>query len=172
MVTQTNRFKAAAPGALVANMTSAYSGIRWGTGLPRQAQYEHTQSRIGGSLWEQQMRYLENSPIFRVDRVQTPILMLHNDNDDAVPWYQGIEYYLGLRRLGKEVYMFNYNGEPHGIRKRQNQKDYTRRLQEFFDHKLKGAPAPEWMEKGIPYLQREKEKEKYKPAADLSEKRN
>lgn len=169
MVTQTNRFKAAAPGALVANMTSAYSGIRWGTGLPRQAQYEHTQSRIGGSLWEQQMRYLENSPIFRVDRVQTPILMLHNDNDDAVPWYQGIEYYLGLRRLGKEVYMFNYNGEPHGIRKRQNQKDYTRRLQEFFDHKLKGAPMPDWMQKGIPYLQREKEKEKYvKPAADLS----
>ncbi len=169
MVTQTNRFKAAAPGALVANMTSAYSGIRWGSGLPRQAQYEHTQSRIGGSLWEQQMRYLENSPIFRVDRVETPILMLHNDADDAVPWYQGIEYYLGLRRLGKEAYMFNYNGELHGLRKRQNQKDYTRRLQEFFDHKLKGAPMPEWMKKGIPYLQREKEKEKYaKPAADLS----
>lgn len=170
MVTQTNRFKAAAPGALVANMTSAYSGIRWGTGLPRQFQYEHTQSRIGGSLWEQQMRFLENSPIFRVDRVQTPILMLHNDADDAVPWYQGIEYYLGLRRLGKEVYMFNYNGEPHGIRKRQNQKDYARRLQEFFDHKLKGASMPEWMEKGIPYLQREKEKEKYKPAAEVSQK--
>lgn len=170
MVTQTNRFKAAAPGALVANMTSAYSGIRWGTGLPRQFQYEHTQSRIGGNLWEQPMRFLENSPIFRVDRVQTPILMLHNDNDDAVPWYQGIEYYLGLRRLGKEVYMFNYNGEPHGIRKRQNQKDYARRLQEFFDHKLKGAPMPEWMEKGIPYLQREKEKEKYKPAAEVTQK--
>ena len=170
MVTQTNRFKAAAPGALVANMTSAYSGIRWGTGLPRQAQYEHTQSRIGGSLWEQPMRFLENSPIFRIDRVQTPILMLHNDGDDAVPWYQGIEYYLGLRRLGKEVYMFNYNGEPHGIRKRQNQKDYARRLQEFFDYELKGTTKPEWMEKGIPYLQREKEKEKYKTAVDMSQK--
>ncbi|MBI1762866.1 MAG: S9 family peptidase [Acidobacteria bacterium] len=170
MVTQTNRFKAAAPGALVANMTSAYSGIRWGTGLPRQAQYEHTQSRIGGSLWEQPMRFLENSPIFRIDRITTPILMLHNDADDAVPWYQGIEYYLGLRRLGKEVYFFSYNGEPHGIRRRANQKDYTRRLQEFFDHKLKGAPMPEWMEKGIPYLEREKEKEKYKPAADVANK--
>jgi len=90
MVTQTNRFKAAAPGALVANMTSAYSGIRWGSGLSRQFQYEHTQSRIGGSLWEYPMRYLENSPVFRVDRVQTPILMIHNDADDAVPWYQGI----------------------------------------------------------------------------------
>jgi len=162
MVTQTNRFKAAAPGALVANMTSAYSGIRWGTGLPRQFQYEHTQSRIGGNLWEYPMRYLENSPVFRADRVQTPLLMIHNDEDDAVPWYQGIEYFLALRRLNKEVYMFSYNGEKHGLRKRINQRDYTRRLQEFFDHFLKGAPAPEWMEKGIPYLQREKEKEKYR----------
>jgi len=169
MVTQTNRFRAAAPGALVANMTSAYSGIRWGPGLPRQFQYEHTQSRIGGSLWEYPMRFLENSPVFRADRVQTPILMLHNDGDDAVPWYQGIEYFLALRRLGKEVYMFNYNGEPHGLRRRPNQKDYTMRLQQFFDHFLKGAPRPEWMEKGIPFLQREKEKEKYKTASDAKE---
>ncbi len=170
MVTQTNRFRAAAPGALVGNMTSAYSGIRWGTGLPRQFQYEHTQSRIGGNLWEYTMRFIENSPVFHADRVRTPILMLHNDNDDAVPWYQGIEYYLALRRLGKEVYMFNYNGEYHGLRRRQNQKDYTRRIQEFFDHNLKGAPKPEWMEKGILYLQREKEKEKYKTISDLKEK--
>ena len=162
MVTQTNRFKAAAPGAVVANMTSAYSGIRWGTGLPRQFQYERSQSRIGGSLWEYPLRFLDNSPIFRADRVETPLLMIHNDEDDAVPWYQGIEYFLALRRLGKEAYLFSYNGEKHGLRKRINQKDYTRRLQEFFDHFLKGAPAPEWMEKGIPYLQREKEKEKYR----------
>jgi dipeptidyl aminopeptidase/acylaminoacyl peptidase len=166
MVTQTNRFKAAAPGALVANMTSAYSGIRWGTGLPRQFQYERSQSRIGGSLWEYPLRFLDNSPIFRADRVETPLLMIHNDEDDAVPWYQGIEYFLALRRLGKEAYMFTYNGEKHGLRRRINQKDYTRRLQEFFDHFLKGAPAPEWMEKGIPYLQREKEKEKYRTSED------
>jgi dipeptidyl aminopeptidase/acylaminoacyl peptidase len=164
MVTQTNRFKAAAPGALVSNMTSAYSGIRWGTGLPRQFQYERTQSRIGGNLWEYPMRFLDNSPVFRADRVETPLLMIHNDADDAVPWYQGIEYYLALRRLGKEAYLFSYNGEKHGLQKRPNQKDYTRRLQEFFDHFLKGAPAPEWMEKGIPYIQREKEKEKYRVA--------
>lgn len=164
MVTQTNRFRAAAPGALVSNMTSAYSGIRWGTGLPRQFQYEQSQSRIGGSLWDYPLRYLENSPVFRADRVETPLLMIHNDEDDAVPWYQGIEYYLALRRLGKEVYMFSYNGEKHGLRKRINQKDYTRRLQEFFDHFLKGAQTTAWMEKGIPYLQREKEKEQYRLA--------
>jgi dipeptidyl aminopeptidase/acylaminoacyl peptidase len=169
MITQTTRFKAAAAGAPVANMTSAYSGIRWGTGLPRQFQYEHTQSRIGGNLWESPMLFLENSPVFLADRVQTPLMMVHNDGDDAVPWYQGIEYFLALRRLGKEVYMFNYNGEPHHIRKRANQKDYTMRLQQYFDHYLKGGPRPEWMEKGIPYLQREREKEKYKATADVKE---
>jgi dipeptidyl aminopeptidase/acylaminoacyl peptidase len=164
MITQTNRFKAVSAGAPVANMTSAYSGIRWGSGLPRQFQYELTQSRIGGNLWQYPRRFLENSPVFMADRVQTPLLMLHNDQDDAVPWYQGIEYFLALRRLGKEVYLFNYNGELHGLRKRVNQKDYTVRLQQFFDHYLKGAPKPAWMEKGIPYLQHEKEKENLQTA--------
>jgi dipeptidyl aminopeptidase/acylaminoacyl peptidase len=164
MITQTNRFKAVAAGAPVSNMTSAYSGIRWGSGLPRQFQYERTQSRIGGTLWQYPMRFVENSPVFMADRVQTPLLMLHNDQDDAVPWYQGIEYFLALRRLGKEVYMFNYNGELHGLRKKANQKDYTMRMQQFFDHHLKGAPKPDWMAKGIPFLDRDKEKEKTKTA--------
>lgn len=162
MVTQTNRFRAAAPGALVANMFSAYNGIRWGSGLPRQFQYEHTQSRIGGTPWDSTQKFMENSPLFYVQNIQTPILMIANDNDDAVPWYQGIEFYLSLRRLNKEVYFFNYNGEFHGLRRRADQKDYTRRMKEFFDHNLKGAPAPEWMQKGIPYLQREKEKDQYR----------
>ena len=162
MITKTDKFKAAAPGALVSNMFSAYNGIRWGTGLPRQFQYERTQSRIGANIWDATDKFMENSPVFHVKNVRTPVLMLHNDNDDAVPWYQGIEFYLSLRRLGKEVYFFNYNGEFHGLRRRQNQEDYSRRMKEFFDTKLKGAPAPEWMVKGIPYLQREKEKLQYR----------
>jgi dipeptidyl aminopeptidase/acylaminoacyl peptidase len=155
MITQTNRFRAAAAGAPVANMTSAYDGIRWGSGLPRQFQYEKTQSRIGGSLWEYPMRFIENSPLFQADRIRTPLLMIHNDADDAVPWYQGIEFFLALRRLGKEVYMFSYNGEPHGLRRRPNQKDYTLRLQQYFDHYLKGSPAPDWMVHGISYLDKQ-----------------
>ncbi len=151
MVTQTNRFRAASAGAPVVNMTSAYDGIRWGPGLPRQFQYEQTQSRIGGTLWQYPSRFIENSPIFMADRVKTPLMMLHNDADDAVPWYQGIEYFLALRRLGKEAYLWNYYGEPHNLRKRVDQKDYCLRLQEFFDYYLKGAPKPDWMEKGIPY---------------------
>ena len=155
MLTRTNRFKAASAGAPVANMISAYDGIRWGSGLPRQFQYERGQSRIGGSPWQMPLRFIENSPIFTADRVTTPLLMIHNDGDDAVPWYQGVEYFLALRRLGKaEVYLFNYNGEPHGLRQRANQKDYTRRLQNFFDHHLKGAPKADWMERGIPFLEK------------------
>jgi len=162
LVTQTNRFKAANAGAPVSNMVSAYGGIRWGTGLPRQFQYEQTQSRIGATLWQTPLKYIENSPVFMADRVQTPLMMLHNDQDDAVPWYQGIEYYLALRRLGKEVYLFNYNGEFHGLRRKATQRDYTVRMQQFFDHHLKGAPMPEWMAKGIPFSEREKEKEAIK----------
>jgi dipeptidyl aminopeptidase/acylaminoacyl peptidase len=171
MVTQTNRFKAAAAGAPVSNMVSAYDGIRWGTGLPRQFQYERTQSRIGGTLWEKPTRFIENSPIFMADRVQTPLLMLHNDQDDAVPWYQGIEYFLALRRLEKECYLFNYNGELHGLRKKANQRDYTMRMQQFFDHHLKGTPKPEWMEKGIPYLERDDEKNRQKATPAAAEKK-
>jgi dipeptidyl aminopeptidase/acylaminoacyl peptidase len=156
LITQTKRFRAAEAGAPVGNMTSAYNGIRWGTGLPRQFQYERAQSRIGASLWDRPLEFFENSPIFHVRNVQTPVLMLHNDQDDAVPWYQGIELYLSLRRNGKEAYLFNYNGERHGIRKRPNQKDWTVRMQQYFDHHLKGAPKPAWMESGIPYLERDK----------------
>ena len=161
LMTQTHLFAAAEAGAPVVDMISAYNGIRWGSGLPRQFQYEKTQSRIGGTLWDKPLQFIENSPIFMLDRVTTPMLILQNDADDAVPWYQGIEFFLSMRRLGKVAYLFNYNGEPHGIRRRPDQKDFTVRMQQFFDHYLKGAPAPEWMEKGIPYLEREKEKERF-----------
>ncbi len=167
MVTQTTRFRAAEAGAPVGNMTSAYSGIRWGSGMPRQFQYEKTQSRIGRPLYDDPLKYIENSPVFHVKRVQTPLLILHDDQDDAVPWYQGIELFLALRRNGKEAYLMNYNGEFHGLRRRHNQMDYAIRMKQFFDHFLKDAPKPEWMEKGIPFLEREKEKERFRKAAGL-----
>lgn len=161
MITQTTRFRAAEAGAPVGNMTSAYSGIRWGSGMPRQFQYEKTQSRIGEPLTDDPLKYIENSPVFFTNRVKTPVLILHDDADDAVPWYQGIELFLSLRRNGKEAYLLNYNGDMHGLRKRQNQMDYAIRMKQFFDHFLKDAPAPEWMAKGVPYIDREEEKVRF-----------
>jgi acetyl esterase/lipase len=154
MITQTDIFAAVEAGASVVNMTSAYGGIRWGTGMSRAFQYEKTQSRIGAPLWGRALQFIENSPLFWVERVQTPYLTIHNDEDDAVPWYQGIEFFSALRRLGKEAYMFNFNGEKHGLRERENQKYWTVYLDEFFDHFLLGKPEPEWMTKGVPYLER------------------
>jgi dipeptidyl aminopeptidase/acylaminoacyl peptidase len=150
LVTRTNIFSAAEAGAPVSNMTSAYGGIRWGTGLSRMMQYEKTQSRLGGSLWEARQRYIENSPLFWADKIETPLLMLHNDEDTAVPWYQGIEFFVALRRLAKPVWLLNYNGEPHGLRKYQNRKDWAVRMQQFFDHYLKDAPPAVWMIEGVP----------------------
>jgi dienelactone hydrolase len=154
IITQTPMFRAAMAGAPVANMTSAYGGIRWQSGLARAFQYERGQSRIGGSLWQAPLRYLENSPLFQAERITTPLFIMSNDNDGAVPWYQGIEMFVALRRLGKEVYLINYNGDEHNPTKRANQIDVAIRMQQFFDHFLKGAPEPEWMTRGIPFLQK------------------
>jgi dipeptidyl aminopeptidase/acylaminoacyl peptidase len=156
LITRTNMFRAVEAGASVVNMVSAYGGIRWGTGMSRAFQYERTQSRIGAPPWKDPLQFIENSPIFWVEKVKTPYLTIHNDEDDAVPWYQGIEFISAMRRLGKEAYMFNYNGEKHGLRERENQKHWTVHMAEFFDHFLLDAPKPEWMEKGVPFLERGK----------------
>ncbi|MBJ2196338.1 S9 family peptidase [Barnesiella sp. CU968] len=157
LVTRTEMFACAGSGAPVANMTSAFGGIRWESGDSRQAQYEQGQSRIGRNLWEAPELYIQNSPLFHADRVTTPLLIMHNDQDGAVPWYQGIEMFMALRRLQKPVWMLQYNGEAHNIRARKNRKDITVRLQQFFDHYLKGDPMPKWMKEGIPAVRKGQE---------------
>ncbi|WP_273274795.1 alpha/beta hydrolase family protein [Maribacter polysiphoniae] len=154
LVTKTDIFKAAESGAPVPNMISAYGGIRWWSGLSRQFQYEHTQSRIGGTPWEYPARYIENSPIFSIDKINTPLLIMHNDADGHVPWYQGIEFFVSLRRLGKPSWFLNYNGEPHWPLKLQNRKDFNIRMAQFFDYYLKGAPKPVWMQRGVPAMEK------------------
>lgn len=154
LVTRTNLFACAEAGAPVANMTSAYGGVRWESGLNRAFQYERQQSRIGGSLWEKPKQYVENSPLFSLDKVETPLLILHNDQDGAVPWYQGIELFSGLRRLGKPAWLLNYNDEPHWPVKLQNRVDFHRRMQQFFDHYLLEGPEPSWMKRGVPPMEK------------------
>lgn len=154
LITQTNMFKAAGAGAPVVNMTSAYGGIRWGTGMSRMFQYEQTQSRIGGTLWDKPSHYIENSPLFYADRVQTPVLIMHNDADGAVPWYQGIEMFMSLKRLNSPAWLLVYNDEDHNLVQRKNRKDLSVRLSQFFDHYLKDAPAPLWMTEGLPAVEK------------------
>jgi dipeptidyl aminopeptidase/acylaminoacyl peptidase len=149
LVTRTDLFACAYAGAPVVNMISAYGGIRWESGMSRMFQYEETQSRIGGTFWEKPMLFIENSPIFEIPRIKTPLLIMANDADGAVPWYQGIEFITALRRLGKPAWLLSYNDEAHNLVKRPNRKDITIRKMQFFDHYLKGAPMPYWMKYGI-----------------------
>ncbi|MDP2113500.1 MAG: prolyl oligopeptidase family serine peptidase, partial [Bacteroidota bacterium] len=159
LITQTNMFTAAMAGAPVSNMTSAYGGIRWESGRSRMFQYEQSQSRIGGTLWEKPLQYIENSPLFYVPKIKTPLLIMHNDNDGAVPWYQGIELFTAMRRLNKPVWMLTYNNEEHNLKAESwaNRMDLTIRMKQFFDHYLKGEQMPAWMQYGIPAIRKGKE---------------
>ncbi|MDI9356133.1 MAG: prolyl oligopeptidase family serine peptidase [Chitinophagaceae bacterium] len=154
LVTRTNIFKAAEAGAPVVNMFSAYGGIRWETGLNRAFQYEHTQSRIGGSVWQFPLRFLENSPLFWLEKIQTPLLILHNDADGHVPWYQGIELFIGLRRLQKPAWLLNYNNQPHWPITYPNRRDWQTRMQQYFDYYLKNQAPPDWIIRGTPAVEK------------------
>ena len=157
IITKTKLFAAAWAGAPVANMTSAYGGIRWETGVNRQFQYEHTQSRIGVSLWENPKLYIENSALFAVPKITTPLAIMSNDDDGAVPWYQGIELFTAMRRMGKKVWLLNYNGEKHNLEERRNKKDLSIREQQFFDWLLKGEKPTRWITDGIPATEKGKD---------------
>lgn len=150
LITMTKRYAAAMAGAPVSNMFSAYGGIRWGSGLNRMFQYEKQQSRIGKTIWEAPDLYIENSPLFHLPNVTTPLLIMSNDEDGAVPWYQGIELFTGMKRLGKPCWLLNYNGDDHNLMKNANRFDLSIRMRQFFDYYLMGAPAPKWLLDGIP----------------------
>jgi dipeptidyl aminopeptidase/acylaminoacyl peptidase len=149
LITMTDKYACGMAGAPVSNMFSAYGGVRWGSGMSRAFQYERTQSRIGCTIWDCPELYTENSPIFGLPNVHTPVLIMHNDGDGAVPWYQGIEMYMGLRRLDKPVWMLNYNGDQHNLMKNANREDLSIRMRQFFDYYLLDAPIPLWMKDGV-----------------------
>jgi dipeptidyl aminopeptidase/acylaminoacyl peptidase len=156
LITMTTRYAAAMAGAPVTNMFSAYGGIRWGSGLCRQFQYEKQQSRIGATIWDAPELFIENSPQFHLPKVKTPLLIMANDEDGAVPWYQGIELFTGMKRLGKPCWMFNYNGDDHNLTKLSNKIDLSIRMRQYFDYYLQGKPAPKWLTDGIPAIDKGK----------------
>lgn len=151
LITQTKMFKAAAAGAPLTDMISMYNLIYKNSGGGNMAIFEASQGRLGAP-WDNWEAYYRNSPLHHVRQVQTPLLMLHNDADGAVDFTQGIEYYMALRRLKKPVVLVEYPGENHGLARLPNRRDYAVRMMEFFDHFLKGKPAPAWWQKGIDRL--------------------
>jgi dipeptidyl aminopeptidase/acylaminoacyl peptidase len=151
-ITQTNIFAAAIAGAPLTDMISMYAVIYKNSGGTNGAIFESSQGRFTSGPWDNWDAYSKNSPVYYAKNVKTPLIILHNDQDGAVDFTQGIEYFNTLRRLGKPVVLLEYPGENHGLARPANQQDYTVRMKEFFDHYLKGAAAPEWLQYGVPRL--------------------
>ncbi len=156
LATQTGTlFKSIVTGAPLTDMVSMYASVYWNTGTADMAIFESSQGRFKGNVIENTEAYIRNSPAFHADKVQTKLMILHNEHDGAVDFNQGITWFNVLRELDKDVILLQYVGENHGLREPKNQKDYTVRMQEYFDHYLKGAPAPDWMVNGVPRLKME-----------------
>ncbi len=152
LVTQTNIFKSAIAGAPLTDMISMYSSIYWNSGGTDQAIFESSQGRFKGNYTDNLEAYIRNSPNFHAKDVKTPLIILSDDKDGAVDFNQGITYYNTLRQLNKDVILLEYAGENHGLARPINMKDYAMRQKDWFDHYLKGVPAPEWMTNGIPLI--------------------
>ncbi|HUH13293.1 MAG TPA: prolyl oligopeptidase family serine peptidase [Longimicrobiales bacterium] len=156
--THTDIFAAAVAGAPLTDFVSFMGQIHWGPGFPELSHWETGQARMEVPYWEDPEAHHRNSPIHRVHEMETPLLMAFGDEDGVVDWDQGTEFYNFARRAGKQMVLLVYEGEDHGFRQEPNQKDYHRRILEWFGHYLKGEPAPAWITEGVPLSAQEAER--------------
>ncbi|MBR9989797.1 MAG: S9 family peptidase [Gemmatimonadetes bacterium] len=148
-VTQTDLFSAAVAGAPLTNLISMYLSVYWNTGSTDARIFEIDQGRMEVPFWEDLDAYMRNSPLFNIRQMDTPLLVAFGDKDGAVDWHQGIELYNAARRAGKDMVLLIYEGENHSLARKGNQIDYHRRIRQWFDHYLKGGPAPDWIAAGM-----------------------
>ena len=152
-VTQDDLFASAVAGAPLTNLMSMYLSFYWNSGGTDARIFEISQGRMQVPWWEDWDSYHANSPIHHIENLNTPLLMMFGTEDGAVEFNQGVEFYNAARRTGKDMVLLVYEGENHGLRNEANQKDYRDRILQWFAHYLKGEPAPDWITKGLPYLE-------------------
>ncbi|SIT15760.1 S9 family peptidase [Belliella pelovolcani] len=160
ILTQTDMFKCIVTGAPPTNLESFYNNIYGSSGTVHHGIMEIGQVRMGYGVtpWTHREIYQRENPMFHIPNIKTPFMILHGTKDGAVDWSQGLELYNAARRMGKEVIFLSYPNEGHHLANEANQKDFQRRMKEYFDHHLMNKPAPEWMEKGVPHLKKLYEK--------------
>jgi len=148
-ITRSHRFAAAVSMSGMSDFVSGYGSIV-GDGTSGQRQYELYRDRIGATLWQRPDLYLENSPVLKIDQITTPVVLMANKKDDDVPFEQGVEFFTGLRRLGKKAWMLQYDNGGHQVFDSKDQKDLTIRIAQFFGYFLKNELPGKWMVEGIP----------------------
>ena len=156
IVTQTSMFAAVVTGAPPTDLTSFYGTLYRSSGNIQQGITEVGQVRMGAGVtpWSAHELYESQSPVHNAPKITTPFMILHGTADGSVDYGQGLEFYAAARRLGKPVILVSYPDEGHHLGRRENQKDFQIRMRQFFDHYLKGAPAPLWMVEGVPQLRK------------------
>jgi dipeptidyl aminopeptidase/acylaminoacyl peptidase len=163
IATRSKMFAAVAHGAAPINLVSEFNQLFVGSGQNNHRYDIYGQGRYGTNPYDDFQLYWDQSPISGVETMDTPVLYLHGEDDPTVNWEQGLEWYNALRFLGKPIIWLSYPGEGHGLRKLENRIDFQYRLREFFDHHLKGAPAPGWMTGGVPFLGKERHLREFAP---------
>jgi dipeptidyl aminopeptidase/acylaminoacyl peptidase len=138
LLVQTTRFKAAIVADGMGDLIGLYgemdrNGVAYGTSS------ETGQELVGGDPWHYRERYIENSPFFYLDRVQTPVLLVHGSEDTTFASFLADEVFVALRRLGKAVEYAKYQGEDHGFVNYENQRDFCDRMIRWFDGYLKNS---------------------------------
>jgi dipeptidyl aminopeptidase/acylaminoacyl peptidase len=165
--TRSRLFSAVAMGAgvvdlnfdFVQNWGWSYSVQQQGSGGGNNAfdYYLYSQGREGVSPWDDPELYKFESALTHVRDVTAPFLIMHGASDPTVPFTNGLAMYNALRFNNKKAVLLAYPGEGHGLRGMANRKDLTIRFFQFFDHYLKGAPAPKWLAEGVPFLDKDKD---------------
>jgi dipeptidyl aminopeptidase/acylaminoacyl peptidase len=154
IATQSRAFAAIVAGAAATNLVSDFNQLWKSSGTSQHRYNIHGQGRFGTSPYDDLELYRSQSAVYNARTMDTPLLLLHGTDDGSVEWLQGVEFYNALRFNGKEVVLLSYPGEGHGLRRFENQKDFLVRMQQFFDHHLRGLPAPDWYERGVPFLEK------------------
>jgi len=163
IATRSRMFAAIMAGAAATNLVSDFNQL-WKSAGTNQHRYDYYgQGRFGTNPFDDLELYIHESALFNAPTMDTPLLLLHGTEDGSVEWLQAIEFYNALRFLGKKVILLSYPGEGHHLSRLENKIDCQRRMEQFFDHHLKGKPAPEWMREGVPYLKKEALKDKNQP---------
>lgn len=153
---RSNAFAAIVAGAAPINLVGEFNIIFRSSGQNNHQYDIYGQGRYGSNPYDDFDMYWQQSPIAHVTTMDTPLLYMHGDDDQIVEYLQGLEFYNALRFNNKPVVFLSYPGEGHSLGKLENQLDYQRRMREFYDHFLKGAPAPAWWQYGERFIDKDR----------------
>ena len=160
--TRSKLFAAVGMGAGVTDLYQDFSQnwgwsyqVDGGSGRNGSDYYLFGQGREAVSPWDDPELYMFESALTHAPEVTAPFLIMHGTADPTVAFFHGLGFYNALRYNGKTAVLLAYPGEGHGLRGHANRKDLTVRFFEFFNHYLKGEPAPKWLAEGVPYLEKE-----------------